>query len=304
MPSLFSQLWEAISKRDDFQRKFLACNAADLSDACRFHAEAYINYAIGEGESIDSLAEHYLRFVAMTCEEQLYFFREGKYRHSTLKEVEESVYGLPEYMRMYMYGLAISNFLWPQHRLLADFFGTYLDTVNGGEYLEIGPGHGWFFLQALSRGVFQRCLGVDISQSSIDMTKTMVEASAFSRKNEFSLEYSDFLTCEFDRCFDTIVMGEVLEHAEQPEMFLDRIAHILKPTGTSFITTCINSPAIDHISLFSSVDDIESMFAASGLSIRDRVYIPYTGKTVEQCQSKKMPINVGYILKVSGKNML
>ena len=91
-------------------------------------------------------------------------------------------------------------------------------------------------------------------------------------------------------------MGEVLEHVEQPDVFLRRIAELAKQDAFIFITTCINAPAVDHIYLWRTTDELEEMILANGLEIVEPLRLPYEGKTLEESRELNLPINVAYVL--------
>jgi 2-polyprenyl-3-methyl-5-hydroxy-6-metoxy-1,4-benzoquinol methylase len=99
--------------------------------------------------------------------------------------------------------------------------------------------------------------------------------------------------------FDILVMGEVLEHVEQPQLFLERLANLAASDSHIYVTTCINAPAIDHIYLWRNIEELEVMIAAAGLTIRDKLYLPYGGKTLEESRDQNLAINVAYVLGVA-----
>jgi len=96
--------------------------------------------------------------------------------------------------------------------------------------------------------------------------------------------------------YDAIIMGEVLEHVEQPDVFLKRIAELAKDDAYIYVTTCINAPAVDHIFLWRSTDELEKMIEGTGLKIKTPLRLPYEGKTLEESQAAELSINVAYVL--------
>ena len=208
-----------------------------------------------------------------------------------------AVYFDDAYMSRYMYGLAISSFLWPNHLDLLRFFTKTLPREKTGRYLEIGPGHGYFLMTAMRQSSFGDFLGVDISQTSIDQTRAVISYFAPELAARAQLDCMDFLACDLPQAgFDAVVMGEVLEHVEDPGAFLDSIRRAAAPDAYIYVTTCINAPAVDHICLFEGPEQLERLFADSGLRIRDQLIRAYEGKSVAESLDDRLPINVAYVL--------
>ncbi len=134
----------------------------------------YIGYCTSRGLSLHYLAECYNRLTIDTIIEQIYFRRHGKYRCSRFEEVADRVYFDDEYMKKYMYGLALTSFLWPNHAALHKFFVASFPKGLGGTYLEIGPGHGYYFRRAATLGNFTRMIGVDISSASVELSNDIM----------------------------------------------------------------------------------------------------------------------------------
>ena len=90
----------------------------------------------------------------------------------------------------------------------------------------------------------------------------------------------DFLQFNPDVLFSCIVMGEVLEHVERPELFLEKVAKLAEEDAYIFVTTAVNSPAIDHIYLFRSSEEVEQLMRNCGLEITDKLCLPHPGVTL------------------------
>ncbi len=294
--SLVDRLVEAIVDQYPVHQGFIdqAVGGATPEEIDRL--AGYLRFCMAKGLSLDYLAESYLTILGDTLDEQLYFRDHGTYRHSTFAEVAASVYHDRDYMDRYMYGLAITNFLWPNHVSMSRFLRRTLPRDRSGRYLEVGPGHGFLLLSAIEIGAFDDYLAVDLSAASVQQTRTIVEN--FHPDAPARVEMRDFLEADdlTADSFDAIVMGEVLEHVEQPEVFLSRIADLAKDDAYVFITTCINAPAVDHIYLWRTTDELEEMITASGLRIVEPLRLPYEGKSLEESRTLRLPINVAYVL--------
>lgn len=257
----------------------------------------YLEFCAAKGLDNEYLADCYLTIVADTVDEQIYFNENKKYRHSTFAEVADSVYHDAEYMNRYMYGLAISTFLWPNHVEMVRMFRAEVPRIGGGRYLEVGPGHGFLLLTAAEVGGYDEFLAIDLSDASVRQTETIVEH--FQHSSNVQVRKADFLDAAdlAPRSFDAVVMGEVLEHVEDPARFLRRIAELATDDAFVFITTCINSPAVDHIYLWRTTDALEQMITEAGLDIVTPLRLPYEGTTLEESIARELPINVAYVLR-------
>ncbi len=277
---------------------FLDAAIAQLLPDERAGLERYLGFCRGQGLSAAEIADAYNTIVNDTLMEQIYFQREGTYRHSSFQEVADAVYFNDDYMRRYMYGLAITGFLWPNHAALHRFFLDTLPRRRGGRYLEVGPGHGFYFMKAMELSGCDHYTGVDISRTSLDLTDAIVREYLPERVDDVSLVEADFLELEAgDEPFDLLVMGEVLEHVETPVRFLEKLAELAAPDARVFVTTCVNAPAIDHIYLYPDVASVENQLTGSGFTIVDKLLAPYTGKTLDECRELSLAINVAYVLR-------
>ena len=275
--------------------------------------DLYLDHAIADGTSLDELASAYELIVADTLREQMFFRRHGRYRYSRFADVAGSVYFDDAYMSRYMRGLAITAFLWPNHVAIRKFFVdivTRLSLTNErscshGRYLEVGPGHGFYLMAAMRADVCDSYEGVDLSPTSIALTRRILDGGSFGRfePHRYSLREADFLQADYGGTlpYDLVVMGEVLEHVEEPRLFLDKARDVTADDGQIFVTTCINSPALDHIYLFESVSNLETLFSEARLVVVERRVYPYQGATLERSVAERLPVNVAYLLALASR---
>lgn len=296
VPSL-NALIQQIARINPLQSRFIASSLEDVNDSELDDLVAYVSYAQAQGLSVDYLADCYDLIVKDTLREQLYFQRHKRYRYSTFDEVAKSVYFDDEYMRKYMHGLAITAYLWPNHRELHRYFAATIPTSQRGKYLEIGPGHGMYMMTAMRKSEYDEFHGIDLSPTSVEMTSALLGGGDFGSFQNYRVFEQDFLEGDIaSDSYSAIVMGEVLEHVEEPAVFLDRIRVIASDDAHIFITTPINAPAIDHIYLFNSFDAIESLVLDAGLRVLDKLLVPYPGLSVAESMEQVLPINVALVL--------
>jgi len=278
--------------------KFMISSIKSMNNNTINGLSYYFKYCLSCGIKLDFLASCYNTIVADTRFEQIFFMKTKKYRWSRFKEVADNVYYNPEYMKKYMYGLALTSFLWPNHAEIHEFYVKTFPYGRKGVYLEIGPGHGYYFLEAAKLGAFSRMIGVDLSPTSVTMTRDIIAYSNLCAHLATDIIEADFISFSgVGDDYACIVMGEVLEHVEEPGLFLEKIASISGPETHIFVTTCVNAPAVDHIYLFRSPAEVETLAQNNGLDILERCYVPHAGKSLEDCQRLSLPVNVAYVMK-------
>ncbi len=291
----------AILARDPRHRTFLDEALGRLSAAELGELEQVLVWSGAQGHDLDSMAEAYRTIVMDTVREQGFFHKHGRYRYSRLADVADAVYHDPDYMDRYMRGLALTSYLWPNHAELRRYFVRTLPKDRKGTYLEVGPGHGFYFVRALREGSFDRYVGADLSATSIAVTKSVLQHFVPDHLDRTHFVHGDI--CEASTAvrlperIDAFVMGEVLEHVEEPGDLLCRIAELAHADTWIHVTTCFNAPAVDHIALFEHPRDVEQLIERAGLVVEDQLLVPYVGKSLQECIDGKLPLNVGYVLR-------
>lgn len=239
------------------------------------------------------------RFIAgyrWMCEafvaEDLYFRRHGAYRLSKFEDAYREVYSNTEYMDNYLRGILLSQVLWTNQ---AASFHFYVHRFLAGlksssDLLEIGPGHGLLIYFAARSPLVRSITGWDVSESSLAMTRNTLETIGVD--HGFSLELCNILepASVFQR-FDAIVISEVLEHLDRPELALSTIFQALRPGGRLFLNVPINSPAPDHIYYWGAVSEVEDLVRSQGFEIIESAAMPSTGYDLERAMRRKVTVN-------------
>lgn len=291
------KLVASVVKLNKLQNKFLEHSLHLLSDRDSEILDDYLTYCLNNGLSFDFLAEAYDLFSKDTLKEQVFFTRHKRYRYSTYQDVAPCVYHNREYMNKYVYGLALTSFLWPNHLQIFKFFQDKLPRNLKGNYLDIGPGHGLFMMEAMRSSHYVNFWGIDISPTSVDITQKILSSGSFGPFKNFTIINGDFLIWETKEKFDAIVAGDVLEHVENPPDFLSKVRDLSTASSYIYLTTAINSPVIDHIYLFESKEQLINLITSSGFRIQDMLVVPYTGKTIEESEANKLPVKIAMVLK-------
>lgn len=289
------EIQAALVERLPFQKQKTEKAFSIMSQEMQDFLANYIRLYGKAGISIPDIADSYAMFLRETMKEQVYFSKHKEYRYRTYGEVKDKVYNNPDFMRKYMVGLGLSTVLWPNHVAIYDFFKRFIDTCAStrGGYLEVGAGHGLFCGTALKQDKWGFYDIVDVSETSIALSRNALHEFLDNRNIRFIHE--DFLAMEKAE-YETVSIGEVLEHVEAPAKFIEKCRSVLSGQGRVYVSTCLNAPEPDHIYLFSSIEEVKRLFVDHGFAIEQSIYLPYEGYTVEQCEEEKLPVNVAYIL--------
>jgi len=293
-----TDLVRSIVKVRPMHRKFIKKSVENLSVEELNELEKYLEYFSLLEINQKQLTNSYVTIVDDTFREELYFRKIGSYRFKTFKEAQSAVYDNESYMQSYMIGLALTAFLWENHTALKRFFKRQLPLFSkrAGLYREVGPGHGMYFIESMRHCNFYRYEGIDVSSTSVAMTKKLIDSGFFGRFPNANVLKQDFLSFVCNESAEVLVMGEVLEHVENPGAFLKRIYETTTSNPLVFITTCINAPAIDHLYNPGTIGNLEKLFLDYGFAVQDRCVVPRAGTNLSTCESQRLAINVAYLL--------
>jgi len=290
-----------IAIKNAYQFKYLENSLAGITPEEVLKFENLLNFYIQrENNTLEGIVDMYLDMIFMMVEEQKYFIEYGKYRYSTFSEVE-NYYRNSNYMSYYTIGLGLSVYLWRMHRSYSRLFDKALllnNTTNRmGRYLEIGAGHGVYFSAAMQKSKYQKYTAVDISETSVKLTQDYVRYSIPHCDKNYEVIHENIFIYQPSELFDMVVMGEVLEHVENPNVFLRKIYELASDNAIVFITTAINAPQIDHIYQFGRMEEVTDLIKREQFEIIDFVAENANNMTLEKAEKRKVAINVGFILK-------
>ena len=268
-----------IFEKSPFQQKkledFFSKQDEKFNQDFELFLEEYIGYLNKNSLTIEYGIDAYLKMVSDMFKSQIKFMRTGKYPVTNTTEAIDNVYNDKTEMLSYMIGLALSQYLWSTHYEMFNHLKEEL-RKNAKEiktYLEIGPGHGLFLKNAIDiLDEDTNMTAIDISPISLEVSKSIIEYFYPNKNIKFINE--DMLKLDLDSNCDFIVMGEVIEHVETPELLLKKISKLLSQNGKAFLSTCVNCPAIDHVYHFHTVDEIRDMFKRCGLKIVSEKVLP------------------------------
>ncbi|MBI5629284.1 MAG: class I SAM-dependent methyltransferase [Elusimicrobia bacterium] len=244
------------------------------------------------GGELSEYAASYRWMCERINEEQLDFFRTGRYRRSTLEEVDKGFYQNRAVMDRWIKGLLLSQLFWRNHvEVMHCYAADFLPILKpGSRHLEIGPGHGLFLCLAALCGRVALLEGWDISQSSLDLTRRNLEALGVGEG--ISLRRVNVMEAPTDGPrFDSVVISEVLEHVENPRALLASIKDRLAGEGRVFINVPVNSPSPDHIYLLRSPEEAARLVESSGLKIVERRNFPLTGYSEQAARKNSLTIS-------------
>ena len=221
-----------------------------------------------------------------------------KYPLEDQNQAFEEVYNSKKEMQSYMIGLALSQYLWVTHYKMFNHLKEVLQQNKEKikSYLEIGPGHGLFFKEAINTiGNDCKYTAIDISKVSLDLTKSII---SFFQLNYTDIKYinDDMLNITSTNLYDFIVMGEVLEHVEKPKFLLDKLNTLLDINGQAFISTCVDCPTIDHVYHFKSVSEIRDILKQSNFEIVSEKVLPVEKLPMDEIIKRKITINYSAII--------
>lgn len=277
-----------------FLQRAAATASVDTRDTAQ-RTSALIGRLVGD--DWDKTIAGYRWMCEMTLAEELVFRRTGHYRYSRFSDANAAVYSNAEVMSKYMSGLLLSQALWPNHLAICDFYTRrFLAHVQPtSQHLEIGPGHGLLLFLAAERSP-REIAGWDISPTSLRKTDACLRALGITRP--VLLEQRDIfaqLRPSDEARFDSVVISEILEHLERPADALSAVRRVLKPGGRVFVNAPVNSPALDHIYLFRTPEELVDLVRAAGFEVEETRFAAASAYAEARARKHSLPMSVAIV---------
>jgi 2-polyprenyl-3-methyl-5-hydroxy-6-metoxy-1,4-benzoquinol methylase len=300
----FRRIVDLVGAANPLQRKRVQAVLATRDSAYFEFAEAMSRSLeasfMGDAGDAQAAVAAYDELCFEMLREQIRYRKTGVYRLDDAANANETVYSDPVRMRRYLIGLMLTYLFWPNHYELFRFFRRGLVGLSPTTALEVGAGHGLFTAEILRAYPHVDLTVLDISESSMSMTRAFLGAlEAPTGSARFLI--ADFMGPGLDLArFDLIVMGEVIEHVNDAPALLRRARELLTPGGQLFLTTCANCPAADHIYYFGSAEHIRAVLSVAGFTAVDEVVLPAEAIPEARWEAEKVTVNYGAFLELAG----
>jgi hypothetical protein len=223
-----------------------------------------------QGLRLSAALDALLEYTHLYMRHQVSFIAKGEYSNTSFDEVFTAVYDDEDLMLgTYLPGLYLTQLFWPVHFRVLSMYEEFLAKAGTPHrLLEFGVGHGMTLLRAKQRFPHAGGIAFDVSRHSLSFAERLLRTSGADLSG-LRFERADVVRLTPDRgqACDLGTMGEILEHVEAPQRALANFRTLLRDGAPAFITTVIDSNAIDHIYQFSSQLEIDQMIRASGFDV-------------------------------------
>jgi hypothetical protein len=272
MNPILARILDLIDELSPLHAKKIRKNSAlfndEYNDVFSPMMEKFMRVLSNDSRNLHLAVESYLRMITEITLEQINFIRNGCYSNVSYAEVEKRVFADKEKFSSFKSALFISELLWPQHfQIFLRFirlFEVYAEKTKS--FADIGGSHGQYLSYLVDRHLIQKPVLFYTNPLSFDMVNWFVPASGYEMMDEKSIN-------ENMGVYDWITMGETLEHNENPAKYIDIALRILNREGYLFVTAPVNAPAIDHVYLFRSREEVLELFNDKGLTLVDEFQV-------------------------------
>ncbi len=260
---------------------------SEFGDCWRREFDLHLGRLFGKDEkAYYNAVRGYTSFAIDAMRLQALFNKELKYRDITYDEACDKVYMNEDYMmNLYLPGIFVSHFLWRHHyRQFMYYKNAFLplcssNAADDKKFYEVGTGTGFYTAQVFRHDRDFLGFGIDISPYSREFTLRNIRGWGY--ESSFASMNLNIIGADLEPlpCIQTV---EVLEHLNDPQLFLRHLRRLLRPGGHGFIAAALAAPQADHIYLYWSPQDVMRQLAAAGFTVDDYASEPaYEGQPGE-----------------------
>lgn len=258
-----------LEARYGFMRTVVYRAYAEFGDIWAAEFEDLLQRMFHDDQALADAVRGYVEFALDALRLQTKFEKSGEYINKTYAEASSEVYANREYMsNLYLPGILFSHFLWPHHYRQKEFFRVaFLSEMQRKDtqyFADVGIGTGFYSRLILANLPAVSGEGFDISPTARDYTERQV--TAFGALDRYCVHLRDVVADPPVHVTDWLISVEVLEHLEEPVVFLRALRRMLRPGGKAFITAALNAPNADHIYLYRSPAEVLAQLVEAGFT--------------------------------------
>ena len=173
--------------------------------------------------------------------------------------------------------------------------------ARGPRVLDVGCSEGILEVLLARRGV--DVTGVEVNPDALEFARELLSKEPNEVRAHASLVHGDFIEEHpVTGLFDTAILGEILEHLDDPAILLERSLEHLRPGGRVVITTPFGLlPHEDHHQTFCLTDVIDLLKPRLGLehmSVEDG-YIRFVGKLSEDRETSWQRLDANTVMSMT-----
>lgn len=169
-------------------------------------------------------------------------------------------------------------------RICRDRIHWMVSKIQGDRVLDIGCSQGITSILAARQG--RQVVGVEVEEPAIEYARRAVAGEPEEVRARIRLVHADIFAEDLEgQRFDTVVLGEILEHLSEPRRLFPRAVHFLAPGGVIVVSTPFGyHPHHDHHFTFYLSDFVSTIEGHSNpveLEVMDG-YLLFVGRRADE----------------------
>jgi hypothetical protein len=215
-------------------------------------------FAACHDDTLLGILRLYSDFTRKVVEDYQLFARTGRYENSSESDIEHLVSD-PTFQLHYLYFLTLSSaLLRSRYEVFRHYRSMVRKHLSGDNLcLEIGGGN---CIDALFMSDFGRVTVFERNELS-QLWQKILGLEDQVNVNIASYDFGDHAK------YDFVTMIELLEHVSDPAQYLKGTHQILKDEGSAYLTFALRMPQVDHLFLFESIEQCQTLLSENGFSI-------------------------------------